>query len=120
MPVEKAIPQLPSGNLKETEAFYKTIGFKTNVLLEEYGFLSLSRGEVEVHFWKTPTIEKAHELGSQSSCYIKVKNIASLFQDYVEINIRFRYPLTRQPWGMNEFQIDDPYGNAIKFGEKVD
>jgi hypothetical protein len=31
----------------------------------------------------------------------------------------FRYELTTQPWGMHEMQIDDPYGNAIRFGERV-
>ena len=27
--------------------------------------------------------------------------------------------MTIQPWGMHEMQIDDPYGNAIRFGERV-
>lgn len=31
----------------------------------------------------------------------------------------FRYELRVQPWGMTEMQIDDPYGNAIRFGERI-
>lgn len=27
--------------------------------------------------------------------------------------------LKQMPWGMNEMQVDDPYGNAIKFGEPI-
>ena len=27
--------------------------------------------------------------------------------------------MTTQSWGMHEMQIDDPYGNAIRFGARV-
>jgi len=31
----------------------------------------------------------------------------------------FAYELALQLWGMNEMQINDPFGNAIRFGEVV-
>ena len=46
-----------------------------------------------------------------------VENIQPLFEEFQKNKAPFRYELTQQPWGMNEMQIDDPYGNAIKFGE---
>jgi hypothetical protein len=30
---------------------------------------------------------------------------------------KFSIGLVKQPWGMQEMQIDDPYGNAIRFGD---
>lgn len=121
MALERAIPQLPSGDLDKTEAFFlKNLGFKTNIKLPDFGFLSLQKDSAEIHFWKTPDEKVALELGSQCSCYIMVKNIPSLFQEYLDRNITFRYPLENKPWGMREFQVDDPFGNAIKFGEKME
>ena len=49
-----------------------------------------------------------------------MKGIEQLYQELKERGARFRYGLTKQPWGMNEMQIDDPYGNAIRFGEAVE
>ncbi len=58
-------------------------------------------------------------MGQESSCYIRVENIQLFFEELKMKNVNFRYELTRQPWGMNEMQIDDPYGNAIRFGEAI-
>jgi uncharacterized glyoxalase superfamily protein PhnB len=46
-----------------------------------------------------------------------VEQIELLFQEFKKKNVTFNYELTKQPWGMNEMQIDDPYLNAIRFGE---
>jgi uncharacterized glyoxalase superfamily protein PhnB len=57
--------------------------------------------------------------GSASSGYIRVEYIAVLFEELKTRGAPFGYELTSQTWGMNEMQIDDPYGNAIRFGEEV-
>ncbi len=120
MKLNVAIPQLPSGNLDETEAFFQDfLGFKTLVKYSEHGFLSLAREKAEVHFWKATSNEEAIEVGKMSSCYILVDQIEELFKELKDKNVKFRYSLTNQPWGMKEFQIDDPFKNAIKFGEKI-
>jgi len=82
-------------------------------------FLIVKRGPVEIHFWQAEDEESARDIASESSCYIRVKNVAKLFEDLKARNAKFRYELRQMPWGMNEMQIDDPYGNAIKFGEPV-
>jgi hypothetical protein len=116
-----AIPQLPSGDLEKTALFFETqLGFKVAAKMLEHGFLSMKRDATEIHFWKVSTEEAARTLGSQSSCYIRVENIKPLFNEFKERGANFRYELTEQPWGMNEMQIDDPYLNAIRFGESVD
>ncbi|MGZ3693188.1 MAG: bleomycin resistance protein [Bdellovibrionota bacterium] len=115
-----AIPQLPSGDIHKTADFFtEKLGFEVVAKLEAQKFLIVRRGPAEIHFWQAPTEKEAKEIGSESSCYIRVENVEALFQDLKTRGAKFRYELTKQPWGMHEMQIDDPYLNAIKFGEII-
>lgn len=116
-----AIPQLPSGNLQTTLAFMQDkLGFSLHRLYEDQGHLIVRRAVAEIHFWLARSEDEARHYGSASSCYIRVQNIQSLYDEFIARGMTLRYGLTRQPWGMNEMQVDDPYGNAIRFGESVD
>ena len=113
-----AIPQLPSGDLAVTQDFYRErLGFERFRVLEGHGFLIAIRQAVEIHFWRAATVEEARQYGSASSCYIRVHNIRTLHAELVQRDAPFRYGLVQQPWGMLEMQVDDPFGNAIRFGE---
>lgn len=113
-----AIPQLPSGDLERTAYFFhESLGFEIVQLLKEHGHLSVKRGAAEIHFWKAESVEAAREVGILSSCYIRVKNIMPFFEELKSRKVKFRYELQKMPWQMNEMQIDDPFGNAIRFGE---
>ncbi|MFN8790451.1 MAG: bleomycin resistance protein [Bdellovibrionales bacterium] len=115
-----AIPQLPSGDIEKTATFFETyLGFGIVAKMKDHNFLIVKRGAAEVHFWQAEDEEEARKLASQSSCYIRVKNIAAFFADLKSRKARFRYELKQMPWGMNEFQVDDVFGNAIKFGEPI-
>lgn len=116
-----AIPQLPSGDLQRTTDFYRDcLGFTEFKLFPEHGHLIVRRGAVEIHFWLAGSDEEAKLYGSASSCYIRVHNIGSLYEELSRRGAPFRYGLIRQPWGMHEMQVDDPFGNAIRFGEAFD
>ena len=116
--LQPAIPQLPSGDLDKTERFFVDhLGFEVISKLPEHKFLGVKRGVTEIHFWLTPDEAHARRIGSESSCYIRVQNIQPLFEEFRRRAAPFRYELARMPWGMNEMQIDDPFGNAIRFGE---
>lgn len=116
-----AIPQLPSGDLQRTAEFYRDrLGFTEHKLFPQHGHLIVRREPVEIHFWDAGSEEEAKHYGGASSCYIRVRNIASLYEEFRKRQAPFRYELTLQPWGMHEMQIDDPYGNAIRFGEAAD
>jgi uncharacterized glyoxalase superfamily protein PhnB len=115
-----AIPQLPSGNLQRTADFFREyLGFTEFELYEEHGHLIACRGPVEIHFWDAGSESEARNYGIASSCYIRVENIVSLYEEFKARQTPFRYELTTQAWGINEMQIDDPYGNAIRFGEII-
>jgi uncharacterized glyoxalase superfamily protein PhnB len=116
-----AIPQLPSGDLQRTADFYRDrLGFTEFKLFPEHGHLIVRRGPVEIHCWDAGSEEEAKHYGGASSCYIRVRNIVPLYDELKRRQAPFRYGLTRQPWGMNEMQVDDPFGNAIRFGEALD
>jgi uncharacterized glyoxalase superfamily protein PhnB len=115
-----AIPQLPSGDLQRTADFFRDrLGFTDVELIAEHGHLIVRRGAAEIHFWLAGSVDEARHFGSASSCYIRVQSIEPLYQELMQRQAPFRYGLTRQPWGMHEMQVDDPFGNAIRFGEAL-
>ena len=114
-----AIPQLPSGNIEVTEAFFvEKLGFEIGARYPEHKFLVVRRGKAEIHFWQAPDEESARKIAGDSSCYIRVENIQPLYEELRQRGASFRYGLEQKPWGMNEMQVDDPFGNAIRFGEQ--
>lgn len=116
--VGTAIPQLPSGDIETTATFFsESLGFDIVAKYPEQKFLIVRRERAEIHFWQAASDSEAKQIGRASSCYIRVASISSLYEEFKSRKVSFRYELTKQPWGMNEMQIDDPYGNAIKFGE---
>ena len=116
-----AIPQLPTGDIDKTAEFFESkLGFVVAEKFPEYKHLIIRRGEAEIHFWQAPTDSEARAIACQSSCYIRVKSIQALFSEFKANGATFAYELSRQPWGMHEMQVNDPYGNAIRFGEEYD
>ncbi len=118
--LSSAFPQLPSGDIEKTAQFFsEKLGFDIVAKMKDHNFLMVRRGAAEIHFWQAESDAAAKKIGSDSSCYIRVQNIGSLFSEYQEKGVTFRYELTQQPWGMHEMQIDDPFLNAIRFGEEI-
>ena len=95
------------------------LGFEIVAKFPEHNHLIMRRDTVELHFWQAESEAAAKEIAGQSSCYIPVENIEPLFRQLKDKDAPFAYELTQQPWGMNEMQINDPYGNAIRFGERI-
>lgn len=118
--LNSAIPQLPSGDIEKTAQYFsEKLGFEIAAKYKEHNFLIVKRDSAEIHFWQASTEEEAKQLGSTISCYIRAENIEGLFDEFKSNGANFRYGLTKQPWGMNEMQIDDPYMNAIRFGTSI-
>ena len=111
---------MASGDIDETADFFKeSLGFEIVSKMKEHNFLIVRRGPAEIHFWQAADKESAATIARESSCYIRVKNISALFEELKARKTQFRYELQKMPWGMMEMKIDDPYGNAIKFGELI-
>ena len=117
----QAIPQLPTGDINKTADFFESrLGFTVLQKYPEQGHLILCRGNAEIQFWQASSEEEAKTIAMQSSCYIRVTNITKLYEEIKSNGAPFGYDLTEQPWGMKEMQVNEPYGNAIRFGENVE
>ncbi len=113
-----AIPQLPSGDLQTTADFFRErLGFTEFKQYSDHGHLIACRGATEIHFWDAGSVEEAKKYGRASSCYIRVQHVVELYAELQTRGAPFAYELTHQPWGMHEMQVNDPFGNAIRFGE---
>lgn len=64
-------------------------------------------------------LQRTHEFFRDLLGFDRVRHIDALFAEFKAKGVPFGYELTRQPWGMNEMQVNDPYGNAIRFGEDL-
>ncbi len=118
--LSQAIPQLPTGDINKTADFFELkLGFTVLQKYPEQGHLVLSRDKAEIQFWQVPSEDEARVIAMQSSCYIRVQNISELYAEFKSNDVPFGYELTEQPWGMKEMQVNEPYGNAIRFGEKI-
>ena len=67
--------------------------------MPQHGFLSVKRGPAEIHFWLADTPEAARAVGIMSSCYIRVKNVALLFEELQKRATKFRYPAREKTVG---------------------
>ena len=118
--LDQAVPQLPTVNIDKTADFFESkLGFTVVQKYPEQGHLILCRGNAEIQFWQTASEEEAKKIAMQSSCYIRVQNISELYAEFKNNDTPFGYELTEQPWGMKEMQVNEPYGNAIRFGEQI-
>jgi catechol 2,3-dioxygenase-like lactoylglutathione lyase family enzyme len=119
------IPTLPSRNFKETLEFYQELGFwecSDPTYFDTEHYLILRRDSIEIHFFY---YSKIIPTNAHSGCYIRVSNVAELFEEFSKKNIPHSgIPkigiLDNTDWGMQEFEIIDPNGNLLKFRQQID
>lgn len=116
-------PILPCLDLEETRKIYEAIGFKTQGVWEDYGYLIMLGGEAEVHFTQIKDLDPAK---NTSAGYLRLADVDGLSDclaglgwpdDNVSIP-RFG-PATDTPWGMRETFWIDPNGNLIRAGVEM-
>lgn len=117
---ERAVPILPSRDLAETLRFYETLGFENRgAPPEEWDYLIVGRGEVELHFIADPSV---NPLAAAGSCYLYTDDVDGLFAKWrgqvpsdVDTGNRLTEP-TDTPYGMREFALVDKSGNLLRIG----
>jgi catechol 2,3-dioxygenase-like lactoylglutathione lyase family enzyme len=122
--VEHAIPILPSRDLQETLEFYARLGFENRgAPPEEWGYLIIGRGGVELHFLAAPETDP---LTTASACYIRTVDADALFEEWDAVGITYDpstgsrlVPPMDTEYGMREFALVDPSGNLLRVGSAV-
>ncbi|TDC81633.1 VOC family protein [Actinomadura sp. 7K507] len=116
-----AVPILPSRNLNETLDFYARLGFELRgVPPEQFGYLIVCRGTVELHFFQDPDVDP---LTTSSGCYVHVRDADALHHTWDEIGVpadratgsRLEPPRDTD-YGMREFALIDRSGNLLRIG----
>ena len=116
---ERSVPILPSRDLRESLAFYGTLGFVNGgAPPEEWDYLILVRGDIELHFLASPNIAPPVVV----SCYLFVEDAQALYEGWAvalandsESRCHLVAPMNTD-YGMREFTVTDPSGNIIRVG----
>ena len=124
MGLERAVPILPSRDLRETLAFYERLGFENRgAPPEEWDYLILGRGGVQLHFIAAPDTDP---LATAASCYVYAADADRLHEQWRAVGVptdpatgsRLVEPTTAD-YGMREFAVVDPSGNLVRVGSRV-
>lgn len=120
---ERSVPILPSRNLRESLEFYEALGFENRgAPPEEWDYLILGRGGIEIHFAADPDVDP---LTTSAGCYVFVDDAQALHDEWSTRVIADRPTGSRvvapveTDYGMREFAVVDRSGNLIRVGSPV-
>ncbi|MFN7553387.1 MAG: bleomycin resistance protein [Pseudomonadota bacterium] len=116
-----AIPILPSRDIGATLAFYRRLGFEGEAHAADAGYAILTRGTLELHFFRHPTVVPAE---SSAGCYLRVADAGAIHREFAAAGLLRRGipridALEDKPWGLREFAIVDPDGNLLRIGQVI-
>lgn len=121
--MERAVPILPSRDLRETVAFYEALGFENRgAEPEEWDYLILGRGEAMLHFYADPEVDP---LRTAAMCYLDVEDADAVHAAWSAAvtadpatGSRIEPPVDTD-YGMREFALVDRSGNLVRVGSPV-
>jgi len=116
-----AVPILPSRNLRETLEFYERLGFENRgAPPEEWDYLIIGRGGIELHFFAAPDVDP---LTTDASCYLRVEDADALHEEWAATGVEHNaatgsrlMPPMDTDYGMREFALVDRSGNLVRAG----
>jgi catechol 2,3-dioxygenase-like lactoylglutathione lyase family enzyme len=119
--LQAAYPQLFVADFGVSCAFFeRKLGF---AVVFQYGeppfYGQVQRGAARLnlrHVDASPFDGDVREREVLLSAYIPVENMRALYVEYQASGAEFQQPLTKQPWGVEEFVVRDPDGNLLCFG----
>lgn len=97
---------------------YVKLGFQ--VKYRDGGFMILGRDAVEIQM-----NQDADQVRGGSICYMRVSDIETIYKEVtskipIDPCSGHHYSLNKQPYGVKEFALYDPFGNLLFFAEPTD
>jgi len=97
---------------------YEKLGFQ--VIYRGEGFMILGRDAVEIQM-----NEDVNQVRGNSICYMTVSGIETIYKEIsskipVDPCMGRSYSLNKQPYGVKQFALYDPFGNLLFFAEPTD
>ncbi|GAA4271177.1 glyoxalase superfamily protein [Aquimarina gracilis] len=110
---------LPVSDMKESIHFYvNKLDFKVTFSWNKpIDYAVLNRENVELHL----TLKEGYKKGKfhYSSLYIFVNAIESIYEELISKKVLFNRGLGEQEYGMSDFNLADPDGHIITFGQTL-
>lgn len=127
---EITIPILPCASMKETLEFYVALGFEiTYQQAKPNTYACVKREDIELHFF---TMKGYEPKDSDSTCFVLVPDLAGLHlafsnglrSHYGKLPVagipRITKPNNNNSTGDLRFNVIDPGGNWIRFGQRIE
>ena len=103
---------------KSVDYYINLLGFVTWWAGEGWHFLK--RGKFLVMLGECPDDRSAFETKNHSYfAYIDVKNLDTLYAEYLSKNVEIIGEIDDKPWGQREFSIQTIDGHRIMFGQEI-
>lgn len=108
----------PITDLAQAVAYYRdqllfSVGFEwADEPDEPMRYAILQNGDVEIHLTHSET-------ASPTNAYVFVDDVSALYEAISARGPTITEPLTDHPWDMREFEVSDPDGNRLVFGEHL-
>ena len=121
---ERAVPILPSRDLRETLAFYERLGFENRgAPPEQWDYLIIGRGDAMLHFYRDDDVDP---LTTSAGCYVYVDDADAWHDEWSQIGVehdaasgsRLVAPVDTD-YRMREFALVDKSGNLVRVGSPL-
>ncbi|MBL8174336.1 MAG: VOC family protein [Bryobacterales bacterium] len=107
--IRSSIPTLPALNLEESIASYSQLGFAVRSRNDQYAILT--RDHVQIHLFAS------HARVESGGCYLHTGDIQALHAEFAAAGVERLGDIEEKPWKMVEFEVYDPSGNVLRFGQ---
>jgi len=99
--------------------FEGSLGFRCTFkvhddLHPEIPYAIIKRDHVEIH------LQLREGAAGSSSCYITVDDADFVWQEVQKAGVRVLRPIENSSYGMRDFNVADPDGNSLGFGQPID
>ncbi len=109
--LQKIMPELPMNDVPGGVSHYRDVlGFSVNHEGPEIGVMD--RDSVRVLL-----VARTERHSGIGSCYVYVEDADSLHAELVLKGADVQSGPVSRPWGLREFEVLDPEGNRLTFGE---
>jgi hypothetical protein len=120
---DRAVPVMPSRDLRESLGFYEALGFENRgAPPEQWDYLIIGRAGVELHFYAEPAVDP---LTTSSGCYVFVDDAQALHDEWAPLVVpdpatgsRVVAPVDTD-YRMREFAVVDRSGNLLRIGSPL-
>ena len=117
--LKQVSPTLHVANMRRALSFFEgSLGFRCTFKLDddlhpEIPYAIVARDGVEIH------LQLRDAAAGTSACYITVDDADVVWAEVQKAGVRVTRPIENSGYGMRDFNIADPDGNSLGFGQPL-